>query len=516
MKLSSQPQLYNIAYENTIFRLFLLKKALYSCDYIRFLKPKQIYLIMPDYLIPIILLFPIFSFSQTPCDELNVDFPSEVTTETYFLSLGDTIFTQDTLFLETGIYTFHYQTITGCDSLVQISIHAPEVEDDFMYLDDTIYFEGMGCGNENIYHCMQFQSGAHQNANYTFNSEDIGTIAEDESCFELLVFGIHIINDFPYSPDNYPLQILSLLGDIGQTTYTDFYVNSPLELLYQIRAFIPGARIWLSGDGQIMIGDDVNDPDNFIYLIGTVKNANGEEWTFNIGNGIVDCVIDIIDVPSKFLSLEAGENVLEIYDPNSDQSKTIILKYDYSFPEIRADYFTYEMPLGETAIFPINSDDLCDEITSIENNCPELATNAAVSFTLQENQTVKFKAEKIGTSHACYELCEQSGRCDTFTLRVDVYEPRPEEYIPTTEDSLATHNLYPNPTSTIVHFTESLNVFIKKIIIYNSAGKLIDVVRLNETNVYDLDVSRYAEGLYIAVRELKGGEAIVGKFVVQR
>ena len=68
------------------------------------------------------------------------------------------------------------------------------------------------------------------------------------------------------------------------------------------------------------------------------------------------------------------------------------------------------MPLGQTAIFPITSNDLCGEIISIESICPELAENENV----QENQTVKFTAQKLGMSEACYEMCEQSGRCDTL------------------------------------------------------------------------------------------------------
>jgi len=373
-----------------------------------------------------------------------------------------------------------------------------------MYLADTMYYSGTGCGNENFVDCLLFQSGIHSQASCTLNGEDIGTIAENGSCFNLPIWGISSVQDFPTDPTDYPLQVISLLNDQNEETSSDFYVNSPLELIHQIRAFIPDVRIWLGDDGYPVIGDDVDDPDNFIYLIGTVKNSQGEEWLFNIGNLIVDDIISVIAVPSLLLYIPAGDNVLEIYDPNTQQSKTMILSYDYVLPEIENDLFTYDMPLGQSAIFPLSSDDLCNEIVSIENICPELSTNEAVVFTLQDNQSVKFKAEGFGTSYACYEMCEQSGRCDTFNLCVEVYLPdiEPEEEILTAEDSLAVHNLYPNPAFSTVYFTEPLDIFIKKITIYDSVGKRIDEVRLSETNTYDLYVSRYAEGLYIAVRHL--------------
>ena len=223
----------------------------------------------------------------------------------------------------------------------------------------------------------------------------------------------------------------------------------------------------------------------------------------------------MIEIPSVSLFLQSGENILEIFDTDTNETKTIIFNYDHSLPEIHADYFTYQMPLGQTAIFPISSDDLCEELVSIENICPELAEDAPVDFTLQEDQKVKFKANELGIGHACYKICEESGRCDTFTLRVDVYLPESEEEIVSPEDSLIIHNLYPNPASSILHFTEPFNVFIQKIIIYNSTGKLVDEIRLNESYIYDLDVSRYAEGLYIAVRHLENKEIFVEKFIVQ-
>ena len=216
----------------------------------------------------IILLvsLPIFSFSQTPCDDINVDFPTSVSTETHFLSEGDTIFTQDTFFVATGIYPFYYQSMTAdCDSLVQVSVYAPEVADNFMYLPDTVHFNGIGCENEEFIHCMRFQTDAHSSDTHcSLNGEDIGTIAENGSCFTLFVFGLNSINHFPNDLNSYPLQVLSLWDAFSETEHPSFYVNSPLELLHHIREFVPGARIWLNENNDVVIGDNVEDPDNAI------------------------------------------------------------------------------------------------------------------------------------------------------------------------------------------------------------------------------------------------------------
>jgi len=67
----------------------------------------------------LLLIFPFISYSQMPCAELSVDFANAVTTETHFLNAGDTIFSQQIYFTETGTYSFYYQTPTGCDSLVR-------------------------------------------------------------------------------------------------------------------------------------------------------------------------------------------------------------------------------------------------------------------------------------------------------------------------------------------------------------------------------------------------------------
>jgi len=466
----------------------------------------------------LLLFFPIYSSAQAPCDSLVVDFPTTITTETHFLSVGDTIFTQDTFFVDLGTYTFYYQSLMDCDSLVQVSIYAPEVADDFMYLEDTVFLNGTGCGVGYLTHCFQFQRNVHGEAACILNGEDIGMFA-NSTCFTLFVFGFTDIDLFPNNMNSYPLHVLSMVDNLEGNMISDFYVNSPLELIHKMRGLVPGSRIWINENGNVVVADDVGDPANYLSISTTISTENDEELIFDINTGlVVDEITNVISIPSLPLFLHEGENVLEIYDPNSNQGKTIILNFDYTEPEVHADYYTYEMPLGQTAIFPLNSNDLCEEIISIENNCPELSENGAVTFTLQSDHTVKFKAEKLGTSHACYKMCEQSGRCDTFTLRVDVFEPdlEPVEEIPTPEDSLSTHNLYPNPAFSIIHFTEPLDVFIKKITIYSSAGKLEDEHRLVETNTYDLDVSRYAEGLYIAVRHLENGEIFVEKFVVQR
>ena len=468
----------------------------------------------------LLLFFPLFSYSQVLCDSLSIDFPTFIETETHFLTAGDTIFTQDTFFVETGTYSFYYQSMTeNCDSLVQVSVYPPEVSDNFMYLEDTVYLSGTGCGNENLVHCFHFQSRVHEGANCTFNGIDYGMISDSRSCFSLPLFGFHPSYDFVFSTANYPLKILAVEIDWGESVPYDFYVNSPTEFLHKIRALIPDVRIWLDASGTIRIGDDLINPDNFFSIKLTFKDANEDEMIINIVSGlIVDELISTMSIPSVVLSLQQGENILEIHDPTTNENKTIVFYYDYTLPETQEDYYTYSMPLGQTAVFPLSSDDLCEEIALIANICPELAENGAVDFSLQNDQTVKFRADTIGTSTACYQMCEQSGRCDTFTLSVEVYVPEieTEEPEPMPEDSLVIHNLYPNPASSTVHLTEPLDVFIKKITVYNSAGKLIDIVRLRETNSYELDVSRYAEGLYIVVRHLESGEIFVEKFVVQR
>ncbi len=69
-------------------------------------------------------------------------------------------------------------------------------------------------------------------------------------------------------------------------------------------------------------------------------------------------------------------------------------------------------------------------------------------------------------------------------------------------------NLYPNPAKNVVNITNTENISIEKIVIFDNNGKLIDTKTFREEHNVTLDVSTFATGTYLLHIETAEGTAI--------
>ena len=77
------------------------------------------------------------------------------------------------------------------------------------------------------------------------------------------------------------------------------------------------------------------------------------------------------------------------------------------------------------------------------------------------------------------------------------------------DNSLATVNLYPNPTSAVLHISNVENATVE---IYNILGQVM-TIKTNISNQETIDVSGYAAGAYMA-KISNAGITTTKKFVV--
>ena len=69
-------------------------------------------------------------------------------------------------------------------------------------------------------------------------------------------------------------------------------------------------------------------------------------------------------------------------------------------------------------------------------------------------------------------------------------------------------NLYPNPAKNVVNITNTENIEIEKITVFDVNGKLIDTKILGKESNVTLDVSNYAAGTYLLHIETNEGTAV--------
>jgi len=88
-------------------------------------------------------------------------------------------------------------------------------------------------------------------------------------------------------------------------------------------------------------------------------------------------------------------------------------------------------------------------------------------------------------------------------------------HILSTESFLAQKfNLYPNPATNIVNITNSENIFITELAVYDIAGKLITTENYNNKTEIELNVENLASGTYLL--HLKTSEGIAVKKLVKK
>src|SRR5690606_20322359 len=84
----------------------------------------------------------------------------------------------------------------------------------------------------------------------------------------------------------------------------------------------------------------------------------------------------------------------------------------------------------------------------------------------------------------------------------------PPYVLSSVEISADKFNLYPNPATNVVNITNSENMLVNQIAVYDTTGKLISTQNFNEQAEIQLNVEKLANGTYMLHLQTNEGTAV--------
>lgn len=183
---------------------------------------------------------------------------------------------------------------------------------------------------------------------------------------------------------------------------------------------------------------------------------------------------------------------------------------DISLDELTLTCITGVLPLQWISVNATysNSSAIISWVAAKETNCKyyqvQKSTDAAtwqnVGNTVKANNGAGFNYYSLndgaylnGTVYYRIVLVEATGRM-SYSVVVSVKDAGENTVV-----------VYPNPATDVVHVRVGGNSIIKRVKVFDAAGKLLMVREGSNSNVYSFDVSRFASGFYMMSIETNNG-----------
>lgn len=95
-------------------------------------------------------------------------------------------------------------------------------------------------------------------------------------------------------------------------------------------------------------------------------------------------------------------------------------------------------------------------------------------------------------------------------IRITALKSVPPEVIALGVDDVLSQkfSLYPNPATNVVNITNSENIFVNQVVIYDVAGKALSTQRFNNESELQLNVESLASGVYLLHMQTDEGTAV--------
>lgn len=93
-------------------------------------------------------------------------------------------------------------------------------------------------------------------------------------------------------------------------------------------------------------------------------------------------------------------------------------------------------------------------------------------------------------------------------IKLSALQTLPAYILSTSEQLAAKFNLYPNPASSVVNITNSENMLVKQVTIYDVAGKLLRTQSFNNETEIQLNVANLTSGTYLLHLKTETGTAV--------
>ncbi len=166
----------------------------------------------------------------------------------------------------------------------------------------------------------------------------------------------------------------------------------------------------------------------------------------------------------------------------------------------------------------------CKNITNGSTYLPENTWTRLIYYLDFKNQQIYFNVPSLNLIVKCNLASSSVAKSFFFLLRgsnisqykFDNIVISAVNIVPlSTQDFISEKfNLYPNPAKNLVNITNTENIAIEKITVYDVNGKLIDTKILGKESNVTLDVSNYAAGTYLL--HIETNEGIAVKKVVKK
>jgi hypothetical protein len=105
----------------------------------------------------------------------------------------------------------------------------------------------------------------------------------------------------------------------------------------------------------------------------------------------------------------------------------------------------------------------------------------------------------------------KGGVSSDYTIRIDNINISAQNTVPalsTNNVLAATFNLYPNPATNVVNITNSENILVQQVTIYDTSGKQLSTQTFNNEAEIQLNIENLASGLYMLHIQTNEGTAV--------
>ena len=411
-----------------------------------------------------------------------------------FLEEGQTILFDGLPVDEEGFYSAVYENELGCDSMFHTVVIPAEAQAVLYTIPDAVSGTSAGCQGGI---CIPFLTLFYSNYDYFVDGEMIDYT--DITLCESAPYSLYsTTNVFSWLSEE-ERKISNLVID-SEPQEGSFCVSNSEELVHILNYFMPDLGLILNNDSRLYCSREFH----LAYDIEELSSGNVYSYDSDIGYARSEEV-------GVYIPMSEGIHEVKIKHKYSDVEKIVTVNLEeHSFPVLDTLKLNYLGQVNQSISFPLPALDLCGEIISATEICSEISPGIA-DFTLTNQGLLTLKPLIEESFELCMEICDAKNICQIVLFAMEFPMETEEE-----EEEELYRSMYPNPVQSILHLSESEESFFKQIRILDVTGKTIESVDLEELNVYQLDVSRYAEGLYFLVRKLENGETIVEKFVVQR
>ena len=316
--------------------------------------------------------------------------------------------------LEEGIHEVVYVNPgTGCSDTVTVSVVSASPSGDILGTRMTAVSADCGDGNLDI--CLEIPFNLKEGYSFELNGTPYsgGFGACD-----------HFFDHY------YAYAILPGMGFAGPFTLDEWTVNGQghSAVFNTMEELVGLMNIWDA------TGDWALDGTTFTLRGGSANSSYGTMKVTQPGSGI-STMLEVntnISPGLTNIQLSSGENELVITRLADGITDTLTVMAAC----VTTTYFSDVVSVGETGTVSLETDELMGEVTEVKKISTVGADEAAQIGQSVESTTVPYSGMHVGSSDACYVICDEHGICDTTFISIEVRSESITDL--TTPDTLTT------------------------------------------------------------------------------